>query len=339
MSSSFGNCLKLTIFGESHGPAVGVTVEGLPAGLEIDWDLVRREMARRAPGQGQLTTPRKEADEFEILSGLYQGRLTGTPVTAIIRNTNQRSSDYGQAAGLARPGHADFTGHVRYRGYEDPRGGGHFSGRLTAGLVFAGALTRQWLQGHKVQIAARVVRVGAVTGDGFSEAMEKEILAARAANDSVGGVIECAVTGLPAGLGAPFFDSAESVIAHLLFSIPAIKGVEFGDGFDLAARRGSEVNDSMAMKDGRVAHLSNHAGGVLGGITNGEALVFRAAIKPTPSIARLQQTVSLETGEDAALEICGRHDPCIVPRALPVIEAAAALAVGELWKEKETWRD
>ena len=339
MAGSWGSFLKITLFGESHGPAIGVTIDGLPAGFEPDFDQVRVQMARRAPGQSALTTSRVEADAFEVLSGLYQGRLTGTPLTAIIRNRAQHSSDYAVTLDQPRPGHADYTGHVRYHGHEDPRGGGHFSGRLTACLVFAGALTRQWLARNGIEIAARIIQIGQVTGDGMNDAMVEAVLAAKADRDSVGGIIECRAEGLPVGLGAPFFDSVESVLSHLLFSIPAVKGVEFGDGFALASQRGSAVNDAMHMDGDVVTHASNHAGGILGGLTNGEELIVRVAIKPTPSIAREQATVSLRSGQDATLAIVGRHDPCIVPRAVPVVEAAMALALGELWKERQTWND
>lgn len=337
MPGSWGNYVKITIFGESHGPAVGVTVDGLPAGFAPDMDAVRAHMARRAPGNSPLSTPRKEADEFEVLSGLYQGKLTGTPLTAIIRNLGQRSADYSGMPDLLRPGHADYTGHVRYLGHEDPRGGGHFSGRITAALTFAGALALQWLSSQGVEIAAKIIGIGPLSGDGLTEEMQDAILAAKADGDSIGGRIECRAAGLPAGLGAPFFDSVESVMAHMLFSIPAVKGVEFGDGFAISALRGSVSNDQMVTENGIIRHLTNHAGGILGGITNGEPLIVRVAIKPPASIARSQHTVSLKRGVDAVLAVEGRHDPCIAPRALPVVESAVALALSELWKERLTW--
>lgn len=341
MAGTWGRYLRVSIFGESHGPAIGVTVDGLPAGLEIDMEEVARHMARRAPGQGLTTTARKEPDAPRVLSGIYRGRLTGTPVCAVIENRDQHSQDYPQGMDMPRPGHADYTGHLRYFGFEDPRGGGHFSGRITAPIVFAGSLVRQWLEGKGVSIAARPVRIGQAVelpGQGYNPQMEAEILEARSQLDSVGGIIECVAAGLPAGLGAPFFDSAESLIAHLLFSVPGVKGVEFGLGFAMGRMRGSQVNDPMAMVQGKVVHLSNHSGGALGGITNGEDLVFRAVMRPTASIAQPQRTVSLEKGEDAVLTIRGRHDPCIVMRALPVVESMAALALGEMWKEREACR-
>ena len=358
MSSSWGQQLKLSIFGQSHGEAIGVTIDGLPAGMVIDMPRLLAEMARRAPGQSALTTPRKETDAPEFLSGVLNGRTTGQPICLVIRNTNQRSRDYGDGVDLVRPGHADYTGHVRYFGFEDWRGGGSFSGRLTAPVVAAGALCSQWLEAQGVRIACQVQQLGGVRGDSFMEAdpvadysymkkmhlptltdgldqqMEAEAMAAREAGDSIGGVLECMITGLPAGLGAPFFDSVESGISHLLFSVPAVKGVEFGEGFGFASMRGSLANDPFRMADGKVVTTTNHSGGVNGGITNGMPVIFRCVIRPTPSIGQEQQTVSLRTGEDAVLTVKGRHDPCILPRAVPVIEAMAAIAVMELWKER-----
>lgn len=360
MSSNFGQHLKLSIFGQSHGEAIGVTIDGFPAGMEIDTERLAFEMARRAPGQSALTTARKEPDAPEFLSGVLNGRTTGQPICAIIRNTNQRSRDYGDGVDLVRPGHADYTGHVRYFGFEDWRGGGSFSGRLTAPIVLAGALCSQWLYRQGIQIAAHIQQIGHVQDDSFLQVgldadfeylkhahlptlrpeaaaqMEAAILDAKMQGDSVGGVIECMVTGLPAGLGAPFFDSVESVISHLLFSIPAVKGVEFGEGFDFASLRGSRANDAFRMNEGRVVTETNHAGGVNGGVTNGMPVIFRCAVRATPSIAQTQQTVSLKTGENAELAIKGRHDPCILPRAVPVVEAMAAIAIMELWKERQS---
>ena len=359
MSSTFGQQLKLSIFGQSHGEAIGVTLDGFPAGMVIDMDRLLSEMARRAPGQSALTTARREADAPEFLSGVLNGKTTGQPICILIRNTNQRSRDYGDGVDLVRPGHADYTGHVRYFGQEDWRGGGSFSGRLTAPLVAAGALCSQWLEKQGVRIACHIQQLGSVKDVAFLAAkpdadyaylksmhlpvltpgldaqMEAEAMAAREEGDSVGGVIECMVTGLPAGLGAPFFDSVESEISHLLFSVPAVKGVEFGEGFGFAALRGSQANDAFRMDGDHVVTETNHSGGVNGGITNGMPVIFRCAIRPTPSIAQKQQTVSLKTGENAELEIHGRHDPCILPRAVPVIEAMAAIAVVDLWKERQ----
>ena len=358
MSSSWGQNLKISIFGQSHGEAIGMTLDGFPAGMSIDMERLLQEMARRAPGQSALTTSRKEADAPEFLSGVLAGRTTGQPICAIIRNTNQRSRDYGDGVDLVRPGHADYTGHVRYFGFEDWRGGGSFSGRLTAPVVLAGALCSQWLEQQGVRIACHVQQLGPlkdrsfldapadadysalkgmhlpVLDPGMDERMTAEVLAASADRDSVGGVLECMITGLPAGLGAPFFDSVESVLSHLLFAVPAVKGVSFGEGFGFAELRGSEANDPFAMAGDRVVTISNHSGGVNGGITNGMPVIFRCVIRPTPSIAKAQQTVSLKKGENAELAITGRHDPCILPRAVPVVEAMAAIAVMELWKER-----
>ena len=359
MSSTWGQCLKLSIFGQSHGEAIGVTLDGFPAGMQIDMERLMAEMARRAPGQSLLTTARNEADVPEFLSGVLNGKTTGQPICILIRNTNQRSRDYGDGVALVRPGHADYTGHVRYFGHEDWRGGGSFSGRLTAPLVAAGALCSQWLEQQGVKTACHIQQLGEVKDASFMTAdpaadytymkkmhlpvlstgldvqMEAAAMAVREEGDSIGGVIECMVTGLPAGLGAPFFDSVESEISHLLFSVPAVKGVEFGEGFGFASLRGSQANDAFRMEDGQVVTETNHAGGINGGITNSMPVIFRCAIRPTPSIARKQQTVSLKTGENAGLEIQGRHDPCILPRAVPVVEAVAAIAILDLWKERQ----
>lgn len=358
MSSTYGQCLKLSIFGQSHGEGIGVTLDGFPAGMAIDMERLLAEMARRAPGQSALTTARKEADAPEFLSGVLNGRTTGQPICAVIRNTNQRSRDYGDGVDLVRPGHADYTGHVRYFGFEDWRGGGSFSGRLTAPIVLAGALCSQWLEGQGVRIACHVQQLGGVRDASFMDAdaaadysymkqmhlptltagldrqMEEAAMAARNDGDSIGGVLECMITGLPAGLGAPFFDSVESVVSHLLFSVPAVKGVEFGEGFGFASMRGSQANDPFRMAGEKVVTVTNHSGGVNGGITNGMPVIFRCVIRPTPSIGLEQQTVSLKSGENAVLAVKGRHDPCILPRAVPVIEAMAAIAVMDLWKER-----
>jgi len=297
---------RLSIFGESHGPAVGIVIDGLPPGFVPDMDAVAGEMARRRGG-GALSTARVEADVPEIVSGLFAGHTTGAPLCALFHNADTRSEDY--AANLPRPGHADYTAHMKYRGFADYRGGGHFSGRLTAPLVFAGALAKQLLPA--VQITAQPLLIGG------SPACDDTILAAKADGDSVGGVITCVVNGLPAGLGEPFFGSVESVLSSLLFSIPAIKAVEFDEGLTLAGLRGSRSNRSPF--------------GILGGITTGKPLRFTVAVKPTPSIALEQDTVDLETGQPAKITVQGRHDPCIVPRAVPVVEAAAAIGLLDLW--------
>ena len=359
MSSFFGQHLRLSLFGQSHGEAIGVTMDGFPAGMVIDMARVKREMVRRAPGQSDLTTPRREPDEPEVLSGVLDGRTTGQPICAVIRNTNTRSRDYGSGVDLLRPGHADYTGHVRYFGFEDWRGGGHFSGRLTAPIVFAGALCSQWLAEQGVDIVCHIQQLGSVRDRSFLDyspdadtahlrqmalpvltpgldaAMEAEVLRARAAQDSVGGIIECRVTGLPAGLGAPFFDSVESLLSHLMFSVPAVKGVAFGEGFGFAQLSGSAANDAFRMEADRIVTETNHSGGVQGGITNGMPVIFRCVIRATPSIAQPQRTVSLQKGENAEVSIRGRHDPCILPRAVPVVEAMTAIGLMELWKERQ----
>ena len=357
MSSFYGQQLKVALFGQSHGEAIGVTLDGFPAGMIIDMDRLSREMARRAPGQSALTTARREPDVPEILSGVLNGVTTGQPLTAIIRNTNTRSQDYGDGVDLVRPGHADYTGHVRYFGFEDWRGGGHFSARLTAPLVFAGALCSQYLAAQGVEIVSHIQQLGEIHDASFLEVggvdapalkaaqlptlipekaaeMEAAILAAKAAQDSVGGVIECMVTGLPAGLGAPFFDSVESQLAHVLFSVPAVKGVSFGAGFGFASLKGSEANDPWRMDGGRVVTQGNNCGGVLGGVTNGMPVIFRCCVRATPSIGQMQHTVSLKTGTDAEISVRGRHDPCVLPRAVPVVEAVTAIALMDMWKER-----
>jgi chorismate synthase len=364
MSSSFGQYLKLSLFGESHGVGLGIVIDGLPPGLKLDMEEIGREMARRAPGRNDLSTLRRESDTPEILSGLYGGKTTGAPLAAVIRSLNTRSEDYGEELDLPRPGHADYTGYVRYGGFGDHRGGGHFSGRLTAPVVFAGAVCKQWLKQNNIRIHAHIQRLagiedgsfldGPVTEDALdalksetlpllhkdlSEKMSDAILNAKSEEDSVGGVVECMVQNLPAGLGAPFFDSAESILSHLMFSIPAVKGVSFGAGFDMADWRGSRVNDPFYYDEqGSVRTKTNNTGGILGGITTGMPLVFRCAIRPTSSIARPQETVSLKEKENAVLKIVGRHDPCIVPRAVPVIEAMTAIGLCELWKEHHACR-
>ncbi len=344
MSSSYNGNIKFTIFGQSHSPAIGVTVEGLPAGFEPDFDELSRFLSRRAPGQNALSTPRKEADIPEFISGVFDGRLCGTPLTAIIRNTNTQSKDYSELKSKPRPGHADYTAHVKFNGAQDYTGGGHFSGRLTAPLCIVGGLCRQLLAREGIEIISRIAEIAGiedkgeltastagkafpVVDDAAGERMQQAILAAKADGDSVGGIIECAVIGAPVGLGGAMFGGMESRISQLVFGIPAVKGIEFGAGFGAARLRGSENNDPFEMQNGTVVTRTNNCGGILGGITDGMPIVFKAAVKPTPSIAKEQDTVDLLTGENAKLKIVGRHDPCIVHRAVPCIEAAAAIAV------------
>ena len=322
--------MKYIIFGESHGPAIGVALEGLPSGIALDMDFIASEMARRAPGQNAMTTARREKDAPEILSGVFEVRTTGTPLCAVIRNTDTHSQDYAKLRTLPRPGHADYTGFVRYAGWGDYRGGGHFSGRLTAPLVFAGAVAKLVLRERGVAVTGRISNVAGIP-DPTPEQMEAAILAAKAELDSVGGRIRCSVTGLPVGLGSPDFGcNVEGIFSQYLFAVPAVKAVGFGLGEGFAALRGSQANDPFYLDGGTVRTRTNHSGGINGGITNGMPVEFEVTLRPTPSIARRQQTVDLSAGREAELEITGRHDPCIVPRALPVIEAAAALAACEL---------
>ena len=355
MSSTYGEHLKLSIFGQSHGPAIGMVLDGIPAGLPVDTDKLMAFMARRAPGQTEFATPRKEADLPEFLSGIVNGYTCGAPIAATIENNNTRSKDYSELKDCPRPGHADYTAQIKYGGYQDVAGGGHFSGRLTAPLCIAGGLCKQWLEQFGVRIAAHIVAIGGVVDEPevyidwanpnldliqkdfpvlnreAGEKMKAAIAAAKADGDSVGGLIECIATGLPAGLGEPMFGGMESKIAQIVYGIPAIKGLNFGTGFAGSYMRGSENNDQFVIENGQVKTKRNFAGGILGGITNGMPLVFRVAIKPTPSIARPQKSVSLCTMEEASLFIHGRHDPCIVPRAVPVVEAAAAIAIFDAW--------
>lgn len=352
MSSTYGNKIKISVFGESHGNGIGVVIDGLPAGAKIDFDKVLCQMARRAPGKDKTATPRKESDLPNVLSGMLDDTLTGAPLCAVIENTNTRSDDYGNLLSCPRPGHSDYTAFVKYGGSNDIRGGGHFSGRLTAPIVFAGAICRQILEQKGIKIAAHIASIGGVCDAEFDpvcienalidrlslspfslidesvEADMRDVVEdARMSLDSVGGTIECAVTGIDAGFGEPMFDGVEGVIAKAVFGIPAIKGIEFGKGFELAKMRGSQSNDPFEYKDGRVVTATNNCGGILGGITNGMPIIFKAAVKPTPSISQKQSTVDLQKKENAELEIKGRHDPCIVPRAVPVIEAVTAIAV------------
>ena len=350
MSSSFNGNIKFTIFGQSHSPAIGVTVEGLPAGFEPDMSELARFMQRRAPGRNEFSTPRSEADVPEFISGLFDGRLCGTPLTAIIKNTNTRSGDYSELKYKPRPGHADFTAGERYNNAQDYTGGGHFSGRLTAPLCIVGGLCLQLLRAEGISVVTRIAELGGVADKGeicstadkpfpvvndeCGEKMKAAVLSAKAEGDSVGGIIECAVSGCPAGIGDPMFGGMENRISSLVFGIPAVKGIEFGAGFDAAKMLGSENNDPFAVENGNIITKTNNCGGILGGITTGMPIVFRAAVKPTPSIAREQDTVDLRTMENTKLTVHGRHDPCIVPRAVPCIEAAAAIAVYDALLEK-----
>ncbi|HBN82537.1 MAG TPA: chorismate synthase [Clostridiales bacterium] len=354
MSSQWGRKLIISLFGESHGKGIGVVMDGVPPGIQLDMEFIRRQMERRSPGRNRWSTQRKEADVPEILSGVYDDHTTGTPLCMAIYNKDARSGDYKRLDETPRPGHADYTGRIRYKGFNDPRGGGHFSGRLTAPLVFAGAIAQQILAKEGIYVGAHINRIECVTDqvlnctnisqeiihqlkakdfpvldENAGEQMRRVILNAFEELDSVGGEITTFALGVPAGIGSPIFDALESKIASLVLSVPAVKGISFGSGFDLAYMRGSEANDPYRMEDGKVVTTSNHNGGILGGISNGMPIVCKVVIKPTASIASLQKTVDLSTGENTDLSVHGRHDPCIVPRAVPVMEACMALALAD----------
>ncbi|RXZ27543.1 chorismate synthase [Fusobacterium necrophorum] len=319
---SWGKILQLSIFGESHGSTVGITISGLLPGITLPMESIKEDLAKRAPGQ-KLTSPRKEKDEFEIISGIFHGKTTGAPLTVIFRNTNIQSKDYELHKKIPRPGHADFPAQIKYRGFQDIRGGGHFSGRLTAPLVFAGAIAKKYLEEKKIQITSRLLE---------KESLEKILPQLIKEGDSIGASISCQVRGLPIGIGTPFFDSLESSIAHLAFSIPGVKGIEFGLGFDFIGKRGSEVNDEYRMEDEKIITTTNYNGGILGGLSNGMPVEFRVVFKPTASIFKVQQSVNLEKQENTELQIQGRHDPCIALRAQIVVEAVAALAIlDQIW--------
>lgn len=349
MSSIYGRALKVSLFGQSHSAAVGVTVDGLPAGFAVDLAELEAFLSRRAPGRSPFATARREPDVPEVLGGLSEGVTCGAPLTLVFRNTDARGGDYAALRDVPRPGHADWTAEEKFHGCQDAAGGGHFSGRLTAGLCAAGGVCLQMLRARGISVLAHVAAVGDAEDLPFDPlapalppeadpcfpvldrdrgaAMAARIAAARAEGDSVGGVVECAVTGAPAGLGDPIFDGMENRLAAVIFGIPAVKGLEFGSGFAGARLRGSGNNDPFVLRDGRVETETNRHGGILGGITSGMPILFRAAFKPTPSIAQVQRSVSLSRRSPAELEIRGRHDPCIVPRAVPCVEAAAAVAV------------
>lgn len=352
MSSIWGEKVKLSIFGESHGKAIGVVLDGLPAGEALDFDEILLQMNRRAPGQDATATTRRESDFPQIISGILSGRTTGAPLCAIIENTNIKSVDYGNLQFVPRPGHADYPAFLRYGGFADARGGGHFSGRLTAPLVFAGAVCRQLLRRRGVLIGAHVSSVADINDTPFDpvkipeslledlssryfsvihpdaqQKMRDQIEAARMAQNSVGGVVECAAIGVPAGIGNPMFGGIEQVFSSILFAIPAVKGVEFGAGFGAARLTGMENNDAYHYDGDTVKTKTNHAGGSLGGLSTGMPIIFRTAFKPTPSISAEQDSVDIHEKTNTKLCVHGRHDPCIVPRAVPVVEAAAAVAL------------
>ncbi|WP_270405155.1 chorismate synthase [Candidatus Collinsella stercoripullorum] len=354
MASVFGNVIHLSIFGQSHSPAIGCSLDGLPAGIELDLDALQRFLDRRAPGRSDTATMRREADAPEFVAGVTDGRTDGAPLAAIIRNADTRSGDYAGLRRVPRPGHADFPARIKYRNMHDVAGGGHFSGRLTAPLCVAGGIALQALEGCGVRVAAHIANLGpegipdeplnpmeadpgqlaaiasnklpCIDADAASR-MREAILSARSELDSIGGVVECAAYGMPAGVGDPMFDGIENRIARIAFGIPAVKGVDFGAGFGAAYLKGSENNDAYRMVAGAVRTETNRAGGILGGITTGAPVVWQMAVKPTPSIGRAQRSVDMDEGADTELTVRGRHDPCIVPRAVPVAEAACALAL------------
>lgn len=349
MSCSFGEKFRITIFGQSHSEAIGVVIDGIPAGIKLDTDKIDSFMARRAPGKNKYSTKRNEADKPEIISGVVDGITCGAPLCAVIRNNDQHSKDYSKLRTLPRPSHSDLAAYFKHNGFNDIRGGGNFSGRMTAPMCFAGAVAMQILEEKGIRIAAHIEKIAGVCDSRFDpvntdinalngkefpvlddsvrEQMLEKIEEARLGLDSVGGVIECAVTGMPVGIGEPMFDGIENVISRAVFAVPAIKGIEFGNGFDCADLTGSQNNDSFIVTDSKITTTTNNHGGILGGISSGMPIIFRVAVKPTPSISKPQMTVNLNTLSPEELVIEGRHDPCIVPRAVPCIEAAVALAI------------
>lgn len=364
MSSIWGNKLKLSIFGESHGEAIGVVIDNLPLGINIDMEYIEKQMERRSPGKSNLSTARSEKDKVKILSGIFNNKTTGAPLCGIIYNEDTKSKDYSELKDKMRPGHSDYPAFVKYQGFNDYRGGGHFSGRITAPLLFAGALAMSILENYKgIYVASHISSIYNIEDDKIAindyddyepnhfsylhdmeipvlsekkgYLMKAEILKARDEGDSLGGTVETIITNIPPGYGQPFFDSVESRLSHMIFSIPSVKGIEFGIGFNISKMKGSHANDEYIIKDGKVSAKSNNNGGIIGGITNGMPILFTTAIKPTPSISIPQDTVNIALMENAVLQIKGRHDPCIVPRALPVIEGAAALVILDLLMERD----
>ncbi len=355
MKNAFGSAVTLTLFGESHGEAIGAVLDGVAPGIEVDNEFIASQLSLRRP-QDALSTARREQDEFKILSGVYEGKTTGTPICIIIPNADTRSEDYKKTEQLLRPSHADYTALAKYKGFADPRGGGHFSGRITAALVAAGAILISALKQKGITVATHVASIGGIADRAFSdfaadaaalnkkpfavldsvaeEKMKAEILAAKSEGDSIGGTLETVVLGMPAGVGEPWFDTVEGVLSHALFSIPAVKGVEFGGGFALSEMRGSVANDAFALEGDKVITKTNNSGGVLGGITNGMPILFKTAIKPTPTISREQQTVDIKNGKEAILAAAGRHDPCIVHRARVVADSVTALVLCDLLTQK-----
>ena len=362
MSGSWGRNVRLSIYGESHGPAVGIVLDGIRPGIKLDMEFIDRQMERRAPGRDSISTSRREEDKVEVLSGIMDGVTIGTPINCMIRNKDTRSADYSRHKRIFRPSHADHTGYVKYRGFNDHRGGGHFSGRITAGLVFAGAVAMQILLQEGIVIGSHILRLQKTREESFLDSnlnsemlgklglmeipvidrdnikkIEEEILLAKSKEDSIGGVVETAVMGIEPGIGDPFFHSVESVLSGLLFSIPSVKAVEFGRGFQFADFEGSQVGDEPCMMEGEISYRSNNNGGVLGGITNGMPLVFKVGVKPTASIGKVQKSVDVDNKEDVEFTIRGRHDPCIVKRIIPVIESVTAITLLDMIMEGKKW--
>lgn len=351
MRNTFGENVTVTLFGESHGKYIGAVLDGLCAGYEIDENLIKKRLSQRRPS-GEISTARVEKDEFDIVSGVFCGKTTGAPLCILIKNSDIESTDYEKNRGLARPSHADFAAHIKHSGFEDYRGGGHLSGRITAALVAAGSICEGILREKNIFAETHIISCGGECDRGFSdigsdikilsekdfpvisrdaeEKMKAAILAAKQDGDSVGGTTETAVLGLPAGVGEPLVDSLEGVISHIMFAIPAVKGVQFGAGFGLASMRGSEANDALFLRDGKIVSETNHSGGINGGISNGMPIIFSCAVRPTPSIAKEQKTVDFINGKDAVIACGGRHDPSILPRICPVITAATSIALCDM---------
>ncbi len=330
MKNTIGNSLSVTLFGESHGAAIGAVIDGMPSGIAVDEDFIASQLYRRRP-KDQTSTPRQEKDEFSILSGVFEGHTTGTPICITIPNQDTKSKDYGEMQYKMRPSHADYTANCRYGGWQDFRGGGHFSGRITAALVAAASLVIPALNKKGIKINTNILNIG---GETDKEKMREKILEARQDGDSVGGTLETVVEGMPTGVGEPWFDTVEGMLSHAIFSIPAVKGIEFGLGFKFADKMGSDANDQMYVDGDVVKCYTNNNGGILGGITNGMPIVFRTAIKPTPTIAKEQKTVDISTMSDTTLAAHGRHDPCIVHRAEVVVESVTALVIADMLASK-----
>jgi len=354
MKNTFGNSLTVTIFGESHGAEIGAVIDGIAPGVKVDIEYIQKALTMRRP-QGKISTARQEADKFRIVSGVFEGYTTGTPIAILIPNENTKSKDYKAIADIPRPSHADYAAEEKYHGFQDYRGGGHFSGRITAALVAAGAIVNFALQNKGIYIGTHISslhgvkdkdieslsdvmllseKLFPVLSESAEEKMKEEIMLAAESGDSVGGVLESAIYGVPAGVGEPFFDSIESVLSHMLFSIPAIKGVEFGAGFGFSELYGSEANDPFIIENGKIKTKTNNSGGINGGITNGMPITFRCAVKPTPSIYKEQSSVSLSSMEERKLKIEGRHDPAIIHRVRAVVDAAAAIAIADMLTQR-----